>query len=294
MKISTTQFFKTSTEQMQSRQRTVSDIQAQLGSGKQVVNPSDAPRKANLISQLESAKELQSTYLRNVETARTRLTSEETVMTAMTEIAQRVSELAIQASNDTLGAEDRSIIGAEVSALRDELLNLANTKDLSGNYIFSGNKTQSPAFVEDASGTVSYNGDYGRHHVNLSEVRSLPVNTLGIELFTANDFLALDGLVDDLRSDDGPGIRDALSGVNAIVDKLTISFGDMAGRMTALDSQYEIIEDTQLRLDKLLMSENDVDYAEAVTELSRESLALQALQASFSKLSQLSLFNYIR
>jgi flagellar hook-associated protein 3 FlgL len=294
MKISTTQFFKTSTEQMQSRQRTVSDIQAQLGSGKQVVNPSDAPRKANLVSQLESAKELQSTYLRNVETARTRLTSEETVMTAMTEIAQRVSELAIQASNDTLGAEDRSIIGAEVSALRDELLNLANTKDLSGNYIFSGNKTQSPAFVEDASGKVSYNGDYGRHRVNLSEVRSLPVNTLGIELFTANDFLALDGLVDDLRSDDGPGIRDALSGVNTIVDKLTISFGDMAGRMTALDSQYEIIEDTQLRLDKLLMSENDVDYAEAVTELSRESLALQALQASFSKLSQLSLFNYIR
>ena len=294
MKISTTQFFKTSTEQMQSRQRTVSDIQAQLGSGKQVVNPSDAPRKANLVSQLESAKELQSTYLRNVETARTRLTSEETVMTAMTEIAQRVSELAIQASNDTLGAEDRSIIGAEVSALRDELLNLANTKDLSGNYIFSGNKTQSPAFVEDATGTVSYNGDYGRHRVNLSEVRSLPVNTLGIELFSANDFLALDGLVEDLRSDDGAGIRDGLSGVNDIVDKLTISFGDMAGRMTALDSQYEIIEDTQLRLDKLLMSESDVDYAEAVTELSRESLALQALQASFSKLSQLSLFNYIR
>lgn len=294
MKISTTQFFKTSTEQMQSRQRTVSDIQAQLGSGKQVVNPSDAPRKANLISQLESAKELQSTYLRNVETARTRLTSEETVMTAMTEIAQRVSELAIQASNDTLGAEDRSIIGAEVSALRDELLNLTNTKDLSGNYIFAGNKTQSPAFVEDASGTVSYNGDYGRHNVNLSEVRSLPVNTLGIELVSANDFLALDGLVEDLRSDDGAGIRDALSGVNNIVDKLTISFGDMAGRMTALDSQYEIIEDTQLRLDKLLMSESDVDYAEAVTELSRESLALQALQASFSKLSQLSLFNYMR
>ena len=294
MKISTTQFFKTSTEQMQSRQRTVSDIQAQLGSGKQVVNPSDAPRKANLISQLESAKELQSTYLRNVETARTRLTSEETVMTAMTEIAQRVSELAIQASNDTLVAEDRSIIGAEVSALRDELLNLTNTKDLSGNYIFAGNKTQSPAFVEDASGTVSYNGDYGRHNVNLSEVRSLPVNTLGIELVSANDFLALDGLVEDLRSDDGAGIRDALSGVNNIVDKLTISFGDMAGRMTALDSQYEIIEDTQLRLDKLLMSESDVDYAEAVTELSRESLALQALQASFSKLSQLSLFNYMR
>ena len=294
MKISTTQFFKTSTEQMQSRQRTVSDIQAQLGSGKQVVNPSDAPRKANLVSQLESAKELQATYLRNVEAARTRMTSEETVMTAMTDIAQRVVELTIQAGNDTLGDEDRDIIAAEVQALRDELLNLANTKDLSGNYIFSGNKTQAPAFIENANGTVEYNGDHGRQHINISDVRSLSVNTLGIELFSTENFAALDELVVNLGSNNGSGIRASLTDANEILDKLTVSFGDMAGRMTALDSQFEIIEDTQLRLDKLLMSENDVDYAQAVTELSRESLALQALQASFSKLSQLSLFNYIR
>jgi len=49
-----------------------------------------------------------------------------------------------------------------------------------------------------------------------------------------------------------------------------------------------------LRIDELLIRENDLDYAEAVTDLSKESVALQALQASFAKIAQLSLFNFLR
>ena len=68
----------------------------------------------------------------------------------------------------------------------------------------------------------------------------------------------------------------------------------MAGRVTALEVQRSVIEDATLRLDELLSREADLDYATAVTELTQESVALQALQASFMKLSQLSLFNFIR
>ena len=67
----------------------------------------------------------------------------------------------------------------------------------------------------------------------------------------------------------------------------------MAGRIAEIDSQRAVIEDTTFRLDELLMREEDLDYATAVTELTQESVALQALQASFVKLSQLSLFNYL-
>ena len=49
-----------------------------------------------------------------------------------------------------------------------------------------------------------------------------------------------------------------------------------------------------MRLDELLSREADLDYATAVTELTQESVALQALQASFMRVSQLSLFNFIR
>ena len=294
MRISTAQYYKTNADQLQTRQNKVAEVQAKLGSGKQLLHPSENPSKADLISRLESGKERQAVYGKNVDAAQTRLTSEEAVLTSMTQIMQRVTELTVQGGNDTLAPEDRAVIAAEVKALRDELLNLANTQDISGNYIFSGNKVQVPAFVESSSGVVTYNGDHGRLQINVSDVRRLSINTIGPELFSTADFAALDDLVTKLNADNGSGIRSAISAVETINNKLTVSYGTMASRVAAIESQRTIIEDTELRIDELLLREDDLDYAEAVTELTQESVALQALQASFAKLSQLTLFNFIR
>ena len=293
MRISTAQYYRVNAEQMQARQNKVAESQAKLGSGKQMLHPSEDPSKADLISRLESARERQGVYSKNIDAAETRLTSEETVLTSMTQIMQRITELAVQAGNDTLAAADRDVIGAEVRAMRDELLKLTNTQDLNGNYIFSGNKVDSPAFVEDASGVVSYNGDYGRLELNVSDVRKMTINTLGPELFSADDFAALDDLFLRLTTDDGAGIRSSLTTLNTISDRLTTSYGTMAGRIVSIETQRAVTEDTELRLTELLQREDDLDYATAVTELTQESVALQALQASFAKLSQLTLFNYI-
>ena len=294
MRISTAQYYKTNADQLQARQNKVAEVQAKLGSGKQLLHPSENPSKADLISRLESGKGRQAVYGKNVDAAQTRLTSEEAVLTSMTRIMQRITELTVQGGNDTLAAEDRAVIAAEVKALRDELLNLANTQDINGNYIFSGNKVQAPAFVENSSGVVTYNGDYGRLQINVSDVRRLSINTIGPELFSTADFAALDDLVIKLNADNGSGIRSAISAVEAISNRLTVSYGTMASRVAAIESQRTIIEDTELRIDELLLREDDLDYAEAVTELTQESVALQALQASFAKLSQLTLFNFIR
>ena len=294
MRISTAQYYKTNADQLQTRQNKVAEIQAKLGSGKQLLHPSENPSKADLISRLESGKERQAVYGKNVDAAQTRLTSEEAVLTSMTQIMQRITELTVQGGNDTLAPEDRAVIAAEVKALRDELLNLANTQDINGNYIFSGNKVQAPAFVEGSSGVVTYNGDHGRLQINVSDVRRLSINTIGPELFSTADFAALDDLVTKLNADNGSGVRSAISAVETINNKLTVSYGTMASRVAAIESQRTIIEDTELRIDELLLREDDLDYAEAVTELTQESVALQALQASFAKLSQLTLFNFIR
>ena len=294
MRVSTGQFYIVNAEQMSAGQSKVAELQAKLGSGKQMVRPSEDPGKANLISGLEDAKKRQETYSKNVDAVETRLTAESAVLDSMTTIMQRITQLTVQSSSDTLGASDRDVIATEIEALRNELLNLTNTQDLTGAYIFSGNKTSSPAFVEDANGTVSYNGDYGRMEVNVSDVRSIAINTLGPDLFSAADFKALDDLVVDLRNADGAGVRTKLADVNSINDRLINSYGSMAGRLAAVESQRSVIAETTLRIDELLIREDDLDYAKAVTELSKESVALQALQASFMKVAQLSLFNFLR
>ena len=75
---------------------------------------------------------------------------------------------------------------------------------------------------------------------------------------------------------------------------MIVTFGKMAGRISTLNAQSELLEDTALRLETILSQTGDLDYAKAITQLSKESLALQALQASFTKISQLSLFDFMR
>ena len=275
-------------------QSDVAQLQTKLGSGKQLNTPSDDPQKSNAIARLEGALERQSTYQKNIDSAQTRLSSEETVLTSMNQLMQRVSELTIQAANDTLGAEDRAILAIEVKSLKDELFNLVNSRDLNGSYLFSGNKIDAPAYIKNDRGEISYNGDYGRMTINISDVREVSLNTLGTEVFSVEEFETLDSLVDSLVANDGNAIRRSIDSLNGISDRLAQSYAAMAGKVSALESQREVLEDTSLRIDKLLMGERDLDYASAVTDLTKESVALQALQASFTKIAQLSLFNFMR
>ena len=130
--------------------------------------------------------------------------------------------------------------------------------------------------------------------INISDVREVSLNTLGTEVFSVEEFETLDSLVDSLVANDGNAIRRSIDSLNGISDGLAQSYAAMAGRVSALESQREVLEDASLRIDKLLMGERDLDYASAVTDLTKESVALQALQASFTKIAQLSLFNFMR
>ena len=117
MRISTNQFYRVNTEQMQTTQSKVAEMQAKLGN-EQLLHPSEDPGKANLIADLQSSKARQETYSKNVDAAQTRLTAEETVLTSMTQIMQRVTELTVQGGNDTLATADREVIATEIQALR--------------------------------------------------------------------------------------------------------------------------------------------------------------------------------
>ena len=294
MKISTAQFFRSNAEALTKGQFTVSELQAKLGSGKQLTSPSQDPHKSSLISRLESNLERQAIYQENIAVAKTRLTTEETALSSITEVFLRASELAIQGANGTMASEDRAVLGAEVAELRKELIRLANTRDVNGEYIFAGNRVDTAPFVDDGTGQIQYIGDSGKLNVNVSDSRSIKVNTVGNELLLTEDFAAIRALEQGLIQDDIAAIQSSIDTIKLSSDKISVSFGRMAGRFAALDSQSELLEDTSLRLTSLISENKDLDYAKAITMLSRESMSLQALQASFTKIAQLSLFNFIR
>lgn len=306
MKVSTSQIFERATAQMAKQQVKVADMQTQLATGKQMVRPSDNPEQGALIQRLSTALDRQDVYAGNLNAISNRLEAEETALMSSENILQRVRELAVQANNGTLSADDRIIIATEVSALRDELVSLGNSKDISGNYVFAGAMTQTKPFVENVGGTVSYRGDQTRTMVAVSDQRQLQLNRPGNEAFASvvretdgvsarvGFFTVIDDFTAALNSNDTASLQDSLVEVSELTQNLALAIADVGSRMGILDSQADTLADAKLRYQTLLSSAEDVDYASAITQLTAEIMSLEAGQSSFAKISQLSLFDYIR
>ena len=307
MKISTSQLYDSAITQMNRQQSNVAEMQAKLASGKGLVKPSDDAEKATLIQRLNSAMQRQDVYELSLDRADSRLRMEETALSSAQNMLQRIRELAIQGSNGGLSNTDRTIIAKEVSSLRDALFSLANTEDESGNFIFSGTAVGTPAFSKDVNGAITYDGNQNHTSVDISEYRQVGFNRAGDSIFTSvprttNDgednsigfFQVISDFSDALESGDEATVSQGLSEISTLTDDMAFSLADVGSRMNTVDSQRDILADSRLRYQELLSNAEDLDYATAVTKLSAQMLSLEAAQASFAKISQLNLFNYLR
>ena len=308
MKISTGQLFDRAVTQMSDQKGKVAEMQTKLASGKQIVQTSDDPDKAGLIQRLNTAYNRQETYESTLNSVEDRLSAEESSLMATDNILQRVRELAVQASSDTTSADDRSIISTEINALKDSLLALANTRDVNGNYVFSGSAVRTVPFAADTEGNMRYQGDNSYVAVDVSEQRRLIMNRPGNEVFDGVVRLETDGtgprkvsffnVIADfsnaLATNDTTGIQRSLGEVDELSATLSIALADVGSRQNVVESQRDVLADTKLRYKSVLSNAEDLDYASAVTKLSAELLSLEAAQASFAKISQLTLFDYIR
>ncbi|MDN5870100.1 MAG: flagellar hook-associated protein FlgL [Nitrococcus sp.] len=68
---------------------------------------------------------------------------------------------------------------------------------------------------------------------------------------------------------------------------------ELGGRLNALDSEREANEAAVLELKKAKSGIEDLNYAQAVTELKQRLVGLKAAQQSYAKVQGLSLFNYL-
>jgi len=77
-------------------------------------------------------------------------------------------------------------------------------------------------------------------------------------------------------------------------ERLSEATATLGSRLNTLDDAEMSNTDFKLMTEGTLSSVQDLDYAAAATELSKRQLALEAAYASFAKIQDLSLFNYIR
>lgn len=81
--------------------------------------------------------------------------------------------------------------------------------------------------------------------------------------------------------------------VDQAMDNVNQIRAQVGSRLNALDSQASLNEDFEIELKSTISELQDLDYAEAITRLTQQKLALEAAQQSYSQIQGLSLFNYL-
>ncbi|MGB5670029.1 MAG: flagellar hook-associated protein FlgL, partial [Sedimenticolaceae bacterium] len=287
MRISTSQIFRQGVDAMLEKQREVSRTELQVATGKRILTPSDDPSAAVRILDLQESQKRLAQYQRNADVATAKLDQEETALQGMENLLQRVRELALQGNNDPTGAEGRSAIAAEVRQHIESFLQIANSQDANGEYIFAGFQSQTRPFSHDGIGGFSYSGDSGQRMLKIGDSREVAIGDPGNMLVGIGE--VLNSLAANLEA--GNGDPSALSDIDTALTGLLNTRAKIGARMNAIDDQKTANDAFELAVTKVRSSLEDLDYAEAISRFNQQLAALQASQQSFLKIQDMSLFN---
>ena len=183
MKVSTKLFNEQQIRQFSSLNQDIQKLQDKISSGKNIVVASDDPVGSVNLSGYKTVKQQLDQYLKNVNSAQTRLSLVDTNLQNLSTIMIRANELLIQASSDVLGRSDREAIALEVDEMKEELLSLANQQDANGSFIFGGYKTKIQPFQKNINGLIEYKGDAGTTSLSISETMVVETSVDGESLF---------------------------------------------------------------------------------------------------------------
>ncbi len=265
----------------------------QLNTGKKISKPSDDPviamKGIGYRTQVVQVEQ----YKRNVGEINNWMDNSDAALDETTKALQRMRELTIKASSSTNDKDELASIREEVEQLEEHIIDLANT-NVNGKYIFNGSNTKDRPVKPDGKveGASEDNKDVVIEVGNGTKIKAnVPPGTVFTqELF--DNIEALKDALDDTgdRSDLDKSIEDLDDRINDTID----ARADLGARM----NRMELVEsrlDEQGVLAKKTMSENeDIDFAEAITNLiTQESLHRAALSAG-SRIIQPSLIDFLR
>lgn len=278
--------------------------QIQISTGRAYVQRSDDPVAATDASQLAREKTAQGQWATNVDSALTWSRVTEGSLTEILSSLQRARELGVQANDGTQPVTNYDNIAEEVDGIIEDLLIFSSTKYANG-YLFSGTDADTKPFAatRDVDGTitaVTYQGTGTKRNVQVGDgvtttYGELAGGTDGALEATAkgvDTFGALITLRDELRAGAAPadttlqGIQDSLDHVlEKVVDN-----GIEQRRFTRLNENITTVD---LSLHQRLAAVQEVDIAQALTEMSDLESSLQASLQMAARIGKFSLLDFI-
>jgi flagellar hook-associated protein 3 FlgL len=308
MKISTSQYFTTMNNLMTEQHSKIAKLQSQLSVGKKNVTPSTDVKATTASLKLSEVISKQKDDIANLKNVNAGYKQEESIMMSMSDMMIRMEDISVAARSDTYASSDLDIFAIEVEGYMDDIRGLANSRDSNGHFMFAGTKVTTLPFTKNAAGAVLYNGNQTEPKLELDAGYKLPLsisghklagvierkNSLGVVTSRVDMFTVMQDFVTALKADNKVGVGLDLDELQVVSSNLNKNLVDNGLRQNLVDQRRDIGEGKILIYKGLLSDAQDVDYASAITQLSSDMLALEAAQSTFAKISQLSLFSFLR
>jgi flagellar hook-associated protein 3 FlgL len=284
----------------------------QMSTGKRVNRPSDDPIAASQAVALSQAQAQTSQFASARTFATQRISQEENTLSSVTSAIQSAQEKIVYASNGTLSDDDRASLATDLQGIRSQLLNLANSQDGNGRYMFAGYKTSSAPFATDGT----YSGGTTNIEQQVDASRSMVIGHTGDKIFDSitsnavqepdntapetNLFAMLDTAIAALKTpvagDDvaqttaqaavdktNRGLRNALNNVLSVR-------AEVGTQLNELDKLDELGNDRSLSQTQQMSNLVDVDWNSTISSYTMQQAALQASYKAFSDMQGMSLF----
>jgi flagellar hook-associated protein 3 FlgL len=290
---------------IQENQSAVYSQEQQIASGKRINRASDDPTAWAQAARLRQQQNELAGYSKNAEAVESHLESIDQALDSIGNILQGASELAVRGSDGTLGDSDRNILARQVDQLLEELVNLANSK-YNGQYQFSGVQSQVEPFTvtRNAAGqidAVSYVGGDFSTMVEIAPGDALPKQLIGggtgengiLISNTGDAFTALVNIREQLLAGQNLAESGLQNDVNASLERVLVSRASVGAFLEHASLVSELHSSRDLALSENISGLEDIDVAEAVTELSAKQTAYEAALAMASKTLNMSLLNYL-
>jgi flagellar hook-associated protein 3 FlgL len=265
------------------------DLQAQLSSGKRISVASDDPSGTATAMTFRSQQAADVQYLRNIDQVSARLGVTDNTLTQLSERLRGVRDLLVQGGNAALGADSRSALAAQASALKSEIVDLYNTTYLD-RPIFGGTVPGLQA-VDPATG--AYVGNDQSVLTRISRDATVRIDVKGTDVAADTTPAMLDRIIVDLGSTASIPSAD-FADLDAALFKVKQALGDVGARAARVDATKTNVDSHRLDLVARISENEDLDLPAAIMNLQSQQVAYQSALGASAKILQTSLVDFLK
>jgi flagellar hook-associated protein 3 FlgL len=231
-------------------------------------------------------------YGRNIREARMFLQATEQAFADIGEILHRTRQIVTQGANDTNDANAREALIQEIRELKRRLLQIGNQRPDGERYLFSG-QTVHTAPIDVVGGVASYVGDGNPLLVNIAADRVIAMNFSGARIADLHN--KLNDIENNLLSGNSAQLSMVdLNDIEQFQSEFHRYRGEVGVRLRELDNYERLHQSRRDQLSGNLANIEEIDLAEAISQLKQSELRYQASLQVFTRIQSVNLFDFLR